>query len=112
MRFRQLMMLTGILLISFAGFAWAQGSASISGTVTDAETGAGIAEASISTFSVTGDSSFYFAQSDANGNYTIDNVNAGTYFFTVDAPGYLPSFQDTLARIGKFPEYTQLPAFS
>ncbi len=97
MQVRVRIMITGMLLLALAGFGWAQGSASISGSVTDGATGEGVAEATITAFSVGPDSAFYFAQSNSDGSYRIDNVIAGVYFFAVDAPGYLPSIGDTIS---------------
>ena len=97
MQFRLKTMLTSILLLALAGFGWAQGSASISGSVTDEVTGEGISGATITAFTVGGDSAFYFVQTNSDGSYTLDNVIAGVYFFTADAAGYLPSIGDTLS---------------
>lgn len=59
------------------------GIGTISGTVTDAATHQPIANASVTT-----SPSGYSATTDGSGNYTLSNVNAGTYWVVVTASGY------------------------
>ena len=58
----------------------------MTGTVTDGQTGAAIANANI--YIVSNQGFTATGTSDANGNYTIDNIVAGYYTITVNANGY------------------------
>lgn len=73
-----------------SGVALAQHS-TLSGNVTDADSGSPITEAFILAFggsSPTGDSLFYFARTDGSGLYHIDSMFAGSYSISVEAAGY------------------------
>ena len=59
------------------------GIGSITGTVTDVATNQPIANATVSTSPAS-----YSTTTDSNGNYTLSNVNAGTYWVVVKASGY------------------------
>ncbi|HZU14560.1 MAG TPA: carboxypeptidase regulatory-like domain-containing protein [Chloroflexota bacterium] len=68
------------------------GSGTITGTITDASTGMGIANAQ-----VTLDNASCSATTDMFGNYTIANVPANTYNVTATATGYNSSFVGGIA---------------
>ncbi len=59
----------------------------LSGTITDAQTHAPIAGATVVAKSPSGS---YTAKTDARGHYSILSMNVDTYVLTVDAPGYTP----------------------
>ncbi len=61
---------------------------SLSGTVTDDDSGAGIEGATIDLASTVADGPSYPATTDGNGDYLIEEVEPGEYLATVSAPDY------------------------
>ncbi len=89
--------LTAAILISLPGFLFAQGG--ISGRVSDAETGEGLAAANVI---VVGTS--FGAAADLNGNYVIENIPVGTYTVKVSYIGYEVSSHQVTVNQGETAE--------
>ena len=73
--------------------AQAPQSASVSGRITDSQTGGPVVNATVS---LKGPST-YTATTDASGNFQINNVTLGIYSVSIRKAGYNPLTQDTLA---------------
>ncbi len=88
MQFKRLIPMMFILFAMVAGNAFA---ASISGTVTDANTAQGIDRAMVVALGndpQTGDSLVYTTYTQSNGSYAIDSMQAATYLVLVSHPQY------------------------
>ncbi len=88
---KKLMIVVSLLLVP--GFVFAQGT--ISGTVTDAQSGDGLPGANIVLVGTT-----YGAAADANGEYTIDGVPVGSYELKVTFIGYKIASQNVSVSAG------------
>ena len=82
------LLLTGIFLLSFCLYAFAQ-SGTITGTITDAETGEPVISANIFIPSIERG-----AATDVDGEFTIDNVQTGTYTLRITYVGYKQASRD------------------
>jgi hypothetical protein len=82
-----------LVLLAFAGLTWGQGfTASVLGTVTD-NTGA-VVPAAIVTATNLGTSTKATTTTDANGSYTLIQLQPGDYQVVVEAPGFKRAVQD------------------
>lgn len=89
------LLLTVIFLLSSCLFAFAQ-SGSLSGTVTDAETGEPVISANIFIASLERG-----AATDANGEFTIGNLDSGTYSLRITFVGYRTLTRDVEVGSGE-----------
>ncbi|KAA3612386.1 MAG: TonB-dependent receptor [Calditrichaeota bacterium] len=88
---KKLMIVVGLLLVP--GFVFAQGT--VSGTVTDAQSGDALPGANVIVVGTT-----YGAAADANGDYEIENVPVGTYNLRVTFIGYEVATQNINVSAG------------
>lgn len=93
---------------SGVNFALAK-TGSLSGSVTDATTGLGIAQVQVRLYTGSGWGAFQIANSGSDGSYSFPQVPPGTYFLTTDDDRYLDQLYDGKACEGSCTVSTGTP---
>jgi hypothetical protein len=78
------------LLATVAALPWLAAAQTVEGTITNSVTGDGIPGANVMLFQNAGGKPAYSTVTDAQGRFTIEGVNSGSYILQYNADGYFP----------------------